>query len=162
MAADVETRHVSSTSGDPDVPRKLLESNLFCDKRYSLYNSNLPFRVTHANLALACETSDLVVSSESDTGNYTGVSFGSCIRTERGPSLTLHLYCGNTRSLFLHIGCHLQKHRDMLSELKGGAHFELCFPVSVPTEEIRDVISPVLGEDALFYEGRSLIIDRPL
>ena len=119
----------------PTLPKRLLNSNLFPESRFLICNSYLPFKVTHDNLAIACDTTNVVLSGDEVPS---GASFGSCMMAQKGPCTVVFFHVNTVTDLLAHLRLHLQQHKLKYASSNGKANLELIFPLTLPIEKVKD------------------------
>ena len=143
------------------LPQRLLNSDLFPESRFPIYNNYLPFKVTETNFAISCVTTDVVLS-----GNEVphAVSFGSCLNSTRCfPVVFFHGY--TVSDLLAHLKVHLQRYRGKIVSSNSKPHLEISFPMALPIDTVKESLIPFIGENILYdYSPREaiVVVERPL
>ena len=144
------------------LPQRLLNSELFPESRFIIYNSYLPFKVTCNNFAIACETTDVVLSGDEIPS---AVSFGSYMMTPEGSSPIVFFNGNDVSDLLVHLKLHIQRHRSKYASSNTKAHLEIIIPMTLPIEKVKKSIFPFLGKNILYdHSPREtlLVVQRPL
>ena len=143
------------------LPQRLLNSDLFPESRFLIYNDYLPFKVTETNFAIACDTTDVVLSGSEVTHT---VSFGSCLNSKR--CCLVVLFHGYTVSdLLAHLKLHLQRYLAKMVSSNSKLDLQISFPMALPIDTVKESLIPFIGENILYdYSPREaiVVVERPL
>ena len=143
------------------LPQRLLNSDLFPESRFIIYNSYLPFKVNCNNFAIACDKTDVVLS-----GNEVphAVSFGSCLNSKC--CCLVVLFHGYTVSdLLAHLKLHFQRYMTKMVSSNSKVDLQINFPRALPIEKVKESLFPFLGKNTLYDDvprEAVLVIERPL
>ena len=144
------------------LPQRLLNSDLFPESRFLIYNNKLPFKVTCNNFSIACDTTDVVLLGDEI---LSAVSFGSYMMTPAGRSPIVFFNGNNVSDLLAHLKLHIQRHRSKYGSSNAKAHLKIIIPMTLPTEKVKKSINPFLGKNILydhFPHETLLVVQCPL
>ena len=148
-----------------DFVEALLQSDLFPEGSFLIYNHWLPLRVTNENIALACDTTNVVATHDTRSKRCTGVSFCTHLQVKRGVSLVIYFHVTSVDDVLQHLQCHLEHYREILTKYPGAANLELTFPMSLSLDEVKKKVFPHIGKSSIYEtvprEG-AIIVERPL
>ena len=152
------TAHDATYEDKQTLPQRLLNSDLFPESRFIIYNNALPFKVTCNNLAIACDTTNVVLSGDEIPS---AVSFGSYMMTPKGHYIVVFFHGNDVSDLF----AHLKLHRSKNSFSNGKVHLKITFPMTLPIEKVKKSLFPFLGKNTLYeYVPREavVVVEHPL
>ena len=96
---------------------------------------------------------------------YKGVTYGAYLDLPRGVFITMYSHVSTFNELLLQLKTYLQYNKQRLSQETQDVVLELVFPMDVPLGKIKEVLSPIVGENTLYdesYRERLLILEKPL
>ena len=143
------------------LPQRLLNSDLFPESRFLIYNDYLPFKVTETNFAIACDTTDVVLSGSEVTHT---VSFGSCLNSKRC-CLVVFFHGYTVSDLLAHLKLHLQRYLAKMVSSNSKLDLQINFPMALPIDTVKESLIPFIGENILYdYSPREamVVVEQPL
>ena len=144
------------------LPQRLLNSDLFSESRFIIYNNKLPFKVTCNNFAIACDTTEVVLSGDEIPS---AVSFGSYMMISNSHYLVVFFHGNDVSDLLAHLKLHIQRHRSKYFFSNGTAYLHIIFPMHLPTKKVKDRLFPFIGENIIYEDSTratQLVLERPL
>ena len=115
------------------------------------YNYSLPLRVNKSNLASACNTTNTVASLNTSSNKSQGVSFGTSLHVNRGPSMVTFYHVASADDLLVHLKHHLQGNERVFSSTND-TNIQLRFLSNWPLEELKLKVSSYIGANVTCEE----------
>ena len=144
------------------LPQRLLNSDLFPESRFLIYNNYFPLKVTCDNFAITCHTTEVVLS-----GNEVlrAVSFSSYMMNPNGHSLAVFFHGNTEGDLLAHLKFHIERHKSNYASSNGKLRLETIFPMTLPTEKVKKSLFLFLGINTLYEDAPReavVVVECPL